>query len=275
MIARLLAAVALLALAGDGVTDQAPAPPAANAASATPAARSPRNANYAINVRLDPNTRTLTGDQILSWRNVSTASTQTLRFHLYYNAWRNTHSSWMREVQLAGDAADVLDRPESDWAWIDIGSLRLLSGAAPADLTSRLRFIAPDDGNTNDRTIVEAPLDSPVAPGETILVQIAWSSRVPRTFAEQPPVPFGHRILLGLWYLRRQGDRSTGMDRGRDRPRARAGRRRRWRHDASLLCGGRSRLRVDHESPIPRADRDVPARYLAARRDAAAPAART
>jgi hypothetical protein len=198
VIARFAAVVALLALAGAGVTGQTAAPPAAGAALVSPDARSPRNANYTINVRLDPNTRTLTGDEILSWRNISAASAQTLRFHLYYNAWRNTHSSWMRELQLAGNAEDVVDRPESDWAWIDIGSLRLLSGATPADLTPRLRFIAPDDGNTNDRTIVEVPLDTPVAPGETIQVQIAWTSRVPRTFARTGAV--ADFFFLAQWF---------------------------------------------------------------------------
>ena len=198
MIARFAAVVALLALAGAGVTGQTPVPPAAEATSVSPDARSPRNANYTINVRLDANTRTLTGDEILSWRNISAASASTLRFHLYYNAWRNTHSSWMRELQLAGNAEDVVGRPESDWAWIDIGSLRLLSGATPADLTPRLRFIAPDDGNTNDRTIVEVPLDTPVAPGETIQVQIAWNSRVPRTFARTGAV--GDFFFLAQWF---------------------------------------------------------------------------
>ena len=62
------------------------------AASADQPTRSPRNANYAITARLDPSSRTLTGEQILTWRNTSSIPATTLRFHLYYNAWRNTRS---------------------------------------------------------------------------------------------------------------------------------------------------------------------------------------
>ena len=58
---------------------------------------SPRNANYAIDVALDHDARTLTGREVLTWRNISPVTTSELRFHLYYNAWRNTRSTWMRE----------------------------------------------------------------------------------------------------------------------------------------------------------------------------------
>jgi hypothetical protein len=60
-------------------------PPAAQPAaspSVGTAALSPRNASYAITARLDPKSRTLTGDEILTWRNTSTVAATTLRFHL-------------------------------------------------------------------------------------------------------------------------------------------------------------------------------------------------
>jgi hypothetical protein len=87
-----------LILAGVAVP-AVPQPPAAQSSAASPVAapaRSPRNASYAITARLDPKSRTLTGDEILTWRNTSHSTATTLRFHLYYNAWRNTNSTWMR-----------------------------------------------------------------------------------------------------------------------------------------------------------------------------------
>ncbi len=119
------------------------------------AARSARNASYVITVRLDPASRTLKGDELLTWRNVTTTPTSTLRFHLYYNAWRNTDSTWMREHALTGEAS-LAQRPQRDWGWIDITSLRVIaSDGTPTDLTSSLRFVAPDDGNPEDRTVGE------------------------------------------------------------------------------------------------------------------------
>jgi peptidase M1-like protein len=166
---------------------------------AVPSAQlSPRNASYAITARLDPNSRTLTGDEILTWRNISSVPAATLRFHLYYNAWRNTGSTWLREARRAGNTA-AASRPQADWGWIDVTSIRLIGASgSPADIVSRARFIAPDDGNVDDRTVMEVPLDRPVAPGETANVQIAWSSHVPRDFARTGVV--GNFYFIAQWF---------------------------------------------------------------------------
>jgi len=173
-------------------TAQPPGSPAANAP------RSPRNASYAITARLDPKSRTLTGDEILTWRNTSSTAAPTLRFHLYYNAWRNTSSTWMRERILTGDKV-LSARPESDWGWIDVTNIRVIGAAGAAgDLTSRMRFVAPDDGNVQDRTVMEVRLDRAVAPGETANVQIAWALHVPRTFARTGTI--GNFYFMAQWF---------------------------------------------------------------------------
>jgi hypothetical protein len=197
--------VAVLALTTAGARQQAQPPPqpgtptaVADRPAQAPDARSPRNASYTITARLDPASRTLTGEALLTWRNTSRIPATSLRFHLYYNAWRNTRSTWMRELALAGDS-EAADRPESDWGWIDVTSLKLVgTSGAPVDVTSTLRFIAPDDGNLDDRTVADVPLPAPVAPGETVNVQIAWSSRVPRTFSRTGVV--GNFYFLGQWF---------------------------------------------------------------------------
>jgi hypothetical protein len=160
-------------------------------------ARSARNASYAITARLDPASHTLKGDQLLTWRNIAAIPATSLRFHLYYNAWRNDASTWMRERSIRDPT--FATRPDSDWGWIDVTSLKTIGpNGAPTDLTPQIRYIAPDDGNAEDRTVMEVPLDAAVAPGETINVQIAWSSRVPRTFARTGTV--GNFYFLGQWF---------------------------------------------------------------------------
>ena len=88
---------------------------------------------------------------MLTWRNISTITTPELQFHLYYNAWKNTNSTWMRE-RLHGRGTGLHDRPEADWAWIDITAVRLLNAgdALPIDLMTKTRYIAPDDDNPDD-----------------------------------------------------------------------------------------------------------------------------
>lgn len=167
---------------------------------------SPRNANYSIDVELDPASRTITGRSVVAWRNVSSRPTSELQFHLYWNAWRNTDSSWMRERLRAGRGAGGRDddtpgsRPPGDWSYIDITAIRLLSGGgAPlSDLTASGIFIAPDDGNTADRTVLSVPLPGPVAPGGTVTVELAWTARVPRTFARTGAV--GNYFFIAQWF---------------------------------------------------------------------------
>ncbi len=109
MLGRAVSVLGLLALSTSvgPVLQPAPQAPVASTGSI---ARSPRNANYTIAARLDPASRTLTGNQRLSWRNISNVPAATLRFHLYYNAWRNTKSTWMRERLLANPGAG--NRPD-------------------------------------------------------------------------------------------------------------------------------------------------------------------
>ncbi len=165
-------------------------------ATATP---SPRNANYTIDVTLDHDARTLTGREVLTWRNISPVTTSELRFHLYYNAWRNTRSTWMRERAL-GRGFALHGRAESAWGWIDVTRVRRLGAgdAMPIDLTPGMAFIAPDDGNADDRTVLAVPLRDPVAPGETVTVEVEWTSRVPRTFARTGRI--GNYYFMAHWF---------------------------------------------------------------------------
>ena len=149
-----------------------------------PGALSPRNANYTINVSLDPVARTLSGRATIRWRNISGNPTSELQFHLYWNAWRNAESSWMRERRLAGIVTQA--RPDA-WGSIDLSRLRLrntLGGDAEwYELLPRARFIAPDDGNAEDRTVMAVPLPISVETNETLEIEVEWTSKIPRPFA--------------------------------------------------------------------------------------------
>ena len=63
--------------------------------------------------------RTIAGDEILTWRNTTARAAATLQFHLYYNAWRDARSTWMRERRLAAPSAPADVRP-GDWGSIDV-----------------------------------------------------------------------------------------------------------------------------------------------------------
>ncbi|MFQ5670116.1 MAG: M1 family metallopeptidase [Acidobacteriota bacterium] len=161
---------------------------------------SPRNASYRINVRLDPAARTLQGEATLSWRNLQEAPATELRFHLYWNAWRNDHSTWLREDRLRGRSDRGDDIRPDDWSFIEVDTIHLMGGAGrdPIPLTHLAGFISPDDGNPDDRTVLRVPLPQPVGPGETAQVEIAWHARIPRTFARTGYR--GNTFFIAQWF---------------------------------------------------------------------------
>ncbi len=161
-----------------------------------PAPLSPRNANYTIDVTLVPEARLLEGRQILTWRNIQSEPTDELWFHLYWNGWRNSRSTWMLENRLRRRRSPLKDARDGDWSFQQVDTIRLLPGDSAAarlepteeregvvDLTSTIRYEAPDDGNPDDRTVMVVDLPRPVAPGETVRVELEWRAKIPRTFA--------------------------------------------------------------------------------------------
>src|SRR5262249_30487402 len=155
--------------------------------------RSPRNANYTITARLDPATRTITGSEVIAWRNITRNAVSTLQFHLYWNAWKNTRSTFMREQALAGFGNDSARRA-GEWARMDVGSVTVDG----ADRTASRRFVTPDDDNANDETVMEVPLASAIPPGGTATIIVAWTAHVPRTFARTGAI--GHFFFIAQWF---------------------------------------------------------------------------
>ena len=127
----------------------------------------------------------LSGRQVLSWRNIQEQPTDELWFHLYWNAWRNTRSTWMLQDRLRGRSDRGDDIREEDWAYIEVESIWFAAGEGheAVDLSERKRFASPDDGNPDDRTVLVVTLPRPVEPGETIQIGMTWGAKIPRTFA--------------------------------------------------------------------------------------------
>jgi hypothetical protein len=166
------------------------------------AALSPRNASYVIGVKLDPGKKMLEGRETVTWKNIQDAPTNELWFHLYFNGFRNTRSTWMLEDRLRGRLEPGTKVAEGDWGWQVINVMKLLpaEGHEGADLTSAMQFVAADGEvvNADDRTVVKVTLPRAVAPGESVSVEVAFTAKVPRTFAR---TGFrGDYFFLSHWY---------------------------------------------------------------------------
>ena len=154
---------------------------------------SPRNANYTIAARLDSATRTITGSETITWRNITSKPAADLQFHLYWNGWKNTRSTFMRERALGSGNDDSRRRPD-EWASIEVTTITV----AGSDRTATKRFIAPDDENPNDETVMSLPLAQPIEPGASATIEIAWTAHVPRTFARTGAI--GNFFFIAQWF---------------------------------------------------------------------------
>jgi hypothetical protein len=199
--AAALAAVLAPAAAQDPGRGAPPAPVGSPAAAASPAV-SPRNASYSIDATLEPARRRIAGREVITWRNTSPIPTSEVRLHLYWNAWRNTQSTWLRGAALAAPQRLSLLRylRDTEWGWTTVTAVRLLgAGAAPPiDVGAGRAFLAPDDGNAEDRTLLQVRLPAPVGPGETINLEVEWTAQVPRPFARTGGI--GRYFFLAQWF---------------------------------------------------------------------------
>jgi aminopeptidase N len=161
-----------------------------------PAVRSPRNANYEIDARLDETTKTIHGRETIRWRNITDQPTSELQLHLYWNAWRDANSTWLRERRIAG----LYRPPPADaWSSMDVTSLRVREATgATRDLSKDIRFIALDDGNIRDRTVIAVGIGRSVGPDESVDVELEWTAKIPRPFARTGWV--GDYFFIAQWF---------------------------------------------------------------------------
>lgn len=165
-----------------------------------------RIANYDISVKLDPEKHSLDGKETLVWTNTSTDIITELQFHLYLNAFKNKNSTFMKESggQLRGETID--DKNKGNFGWINITSLKV---RGVENLTSKIKFIQPDDLNDKDRTVISVPLSRPLQPNESITLDINFKARLPKVFARTGYA--GDYHLVGQWFPKIGVYESAGM----------------------------------------------------------------
>jgi hypothetical protein len=154
--------------------------------------RAVHRADYDMEVRLDPEAKTLAGRQRIVFRNPAPEPVSELWFHLYLNAFKNSKSTFNVESggQLRGDRM-----PEDGWGWIEVTSIRPVDGA---DLAAGATFEHPDDDNADDRTVWRVPLPEPVPARGEIALEVTFEAQLPRVFARTGY--FRDYFLVGQWF---------------------------------------------------------------------------
>lgn len=174
------------------VKGPAPTAPAVPAPPPAPAALSKRVTEYHIGVALDAERRALHGSQTVTWRNPGDQNVQELYFHLYPNAFASDKTTFNRESggRLRGDK-----RTGSGYGSMHVGSIETTDGL---DLTHRIEYEQPDDGNPDDRTVMKLRLPKPVAPGAAVTLKMSFTVEMPEVFARMGYK--GDFFMAGQWF---------------------------------------------------------------------------
>ncbi len=151
---------------------------------------SQRVVHYEIDARYDAAKRSVSATEVLTYHNLTGQALDHFPFHLYQNAFQ-PNSTFVREAKVAGNRDTSYDK----WDAKEYGSeeIKSIEVGGQGDLTSQIRYIQPDDGNKDDKTVVDLPVPKPIAPGAYVQFKIAFQTNFP-----EPPARSGWKLDFGL-----------------------------------------------------------------------------
>jgi len=154
---------------------------------------SDRVVNYDIAATLDPEKHTVDGQEKLTWRNRSDKEVRSVYLHMYLNAFEGNGSTMYQEQNFNGfEFRSNVKIKDGEWGHIDLG--KVSQGGADVPWT----YVHPDDGPATDHTVVRFDLPTPVAPGASTDLDIAFHDQLPRVVARTGYFRSFH--LVGQWY---------------------------------------------------------------------------
>ncbi len=169
----------------------------ASIATNSPAPLSTHVVAYNLDVKIDTDNKSLDAYETLTYKNLTGQPLGTFPFHLYLNGFQ-PQSSFTSETHFTGGIRD--SEKENKYPPEKLGSITLshIDADGYGDLTPTLHFLAPDDGNPNDRTVAQVTLPHPLAPNESITFHIAFHDKFPLSIARN-----GYKrdfLMGGQWF---------------------------------------------------------------------------
>ncbi len=158
---------------------------------------SQRVVSYNIDAKYNPEKHTVEATETLTYHNFTGQRLDHFPFHLYLNGFQ-PEATWVREAHRDGNFRS--SRFDNGWDPKESGSNEILSleAAGMGDLTKALKFIAPDDGNANDKTVFDIALPRPIEAGQDVVFKIKFKATFPEVIART-----GYKrtfLLAGQWF---------------------------------------------------------------------------
>jgi hypothetical protein len=183
----LLCTLAALVLAPPRSAAQEPGPAAIPA---TPVLR------YEIRVDLDDSAKMLRGTEEIVWTNRTREAVPDMLFHLYWNAFKNSDSTFFREAAEETFFARGEEPKDGDWGWIDVTDIRLADGRDLGPTREYVRRDAPL--RPGDQTVLRVRFPEPVKPGDNVRLRLEFQSKIPRTVARSGY--YRNSYFIGQWF---------------------------------------------------------------------------
>jgi len=135
-------------------------------------ARAQSSASYTLEVALDVQQHTLRSKGVIHFTNQSTRPLTELWFHLYLNAFKNNRSLFLRNPFALGRSGQTL----REYGYIEVQ--RLHSAKYGAE-NLWLKSSPHSPGDPDDATDILVPLPAPILPGESVDLNIEFTSHLP------------------------------------------------------------------------------------------------
>ena len=151
---------------------------------------------YRIDAKYDPPKHAVEATETLTYHNLTGQALDTFPFHLYLNGFQ-PKSTWIHEAHRDGNFRST---SLESWKPEDYGSnvVTSLEVVGMGDLTNQMKFVSPDDGNPDDKTVFQVKLPRPVAPGQEVVFHIKFKATFPELIART-----GYKrtfLLAGQWF---------------------------------------------------------------------------
>ena len=152
---------------------------------------------YVIDAKYDPDKHSVDATETLTYHNLTGQPLDKFPFHLYLNGFQ-PKATWVHEAHRDGEFRSTTF--EDAWDPKDTGSndVTSLEAEGMGDLTKQMKFVSPDDGNPDDKTVFEVQLPRPVPPGQEIVFKIKFHAVFPEVIART-----GYKrtfLLAGQWF---------------------------------------------------------------------------
>ncbi len=150
---------------------------------------SQRVVHYQIDAKYDAVHHKVTGHEVLTYTNLTGQPQQKFPFHLYLNAF-DPKSTWIREARRSS--------PDFTWKPENKGGIEIKSLTVTGMGEAKMRFVSPDDGNPDDKTVMEVELPRAVPPGAQVQFVFDFEDKMPEVVARTGYK--GDFVLGGQWF---------------------------------------------------------------------------